>query len=177
MTDTTDVTTHHAPRRLTVLPGRQLHTRPREWVRAACGAALGLFFSVWLCQLVFGPAVAVLLIGPLGASAILLFAVPSGALAQPWSIFGSYLISALVATLVAQLGGHSIEMAAVAVALSLLVMFALRCLHPPGGAVALCVVLAGPALQALGEKAVLPVMLNALSLLAIALLYNNLTGV
>ena len=38
-------------------------------------------------------------------------------------------------------------------------------------------VLAGPALQALGEKAVLPVMLNALSLLAIALLYNNLTGV
>ncbi|MEB3733899.1 HPP family protein [Halopseudomonas pachastrellae] len=37
---------------------------------------------------------ATLLIGPVGASAILLFSVPSGALAQPWSIFGGYLVSA-----------------------------------------------------------------------------------
>ena len=177
MTDTTSITSKAAPQRLTLLPGQQLHTRPREWLRATCGAAIGLFVSVWVCQLVFGAAVATLLIGPVGASAILLFSVPSGALAQPWSIFGGYLVSATVATLVAQLGGHSLEMAALAVALSLIAMFALRCLHPPGGAVALCVVLAGPALQALDEKAVLPVMLNALTLLAIALFYNNLTGV
>ena len=145
MTDTTSITSKAAPQRLTLLPGQQLHTRPREWLRATCGAAIGLFVSVWVCQLMFGAAVATLLIGPVGASAILLFSVPSGALAQPWSICGGYLVSAVVATLVAQLGGHSLEMAALAVALSLIAMFALRCLHPPGGAVALCVVLAGPA--------------------------------
>ena len=159
------------------LLGGQLATRPRELLRATVGAALGLSLSVWLCQQLFGTAVATLLIGPVGASAILLFAVPSGALAQPWSILGGYLTSAVVATAVAQLGGHSLPMASLAVCLSLLAMFMLRCLHPPGGAVALCVVLAGPALQALGERAILPVMLNAISLLTLAVLYNNLTGV
>ncbi|MEB3733900.1 CBS domain-containing protein [Halopseudomonas pachastrellae] len=43
-------------------------------------------------------------------------------------------------------------MAALAVALSLIAMFALRCLHPPGGAVALCVVLAGPGAAGAGRK-------------------------
>lgn len=159
------------------LLGGQLATRPRELLRATLGASLGLSLSVWVCQQVFGSAVAILLIGPVGASAILLFAVPSGALAQPWSIVGGYLVSSLVAAAVAQIGGYSLTMASLAVGLSLLAMFVLRCLHPPGGAVALCVVLAGPALQSLGEKAILPVMLNAFSLLAVAVLYNNLTGV
>ncbi|GGE54952.1 hypothetical protein GCM10007421_31870 [Halopseudomonas oceani] len=166
-----------ASRQGSPLLGGQLATRPRELLRATVGAALGLSLSVWLCQQVFGTPVATLLIGPVGASAILLFAVPSGALAQPWSILGGYLTSAVVATAVAQLGGHSLPMASLAVCLSLLAMFMLRCLHPPGGAVALCVVLAGPALQALGERAILPVMLNAISLLTLAVLYNNLTGV
>lgn len=151
--------------------------RPREWLRAAIGATCGILFSVWLCQLVFSLPVALLLIGPLGASAILLFAVPSGTLAQPRAIVGSYLLAALVATLVAHVGGHTLEMAALATGLTLLGMFVLGCLHPPGGAVALCVVLAGPALRELGEMAVLPVMLNAFALLFSALLYNNLTGV
>ncbi|MEH6566590.1 MAG: HPP family protein [Halopseudomonas sp.] len=153
------------------------NTRPREWLRAAFGASLGVLFSVWLCQEVFGLPVALLLIGPLGASAILLFAVPSGALAQPWSILGSYLLAAVVATAVAHYGGHTLSMAALATGITLLAMFVLRCVHPPGGAVALGVVLAGPALQGLGEMAILPVMLNAAALLASALLYNNLTGV
>ena len=151
--------------------------RPREWLRAALGATLGILFSVWLCQLTFGLPVALLLIGPLGASAILLFAVPSGALAQPWSILGSYLLAALVATTVAHYGGHTLSMAALATGLTLVCMFVLHCVHPPGGAVALSVVLAGPALQELGEMATLPVMLNAAALLVSALLYNNLTGV
>lgn len=166
-----------ASRQGSPLLGGQLATRPRELLRATVGAALGLSLSVWLCQQVFGAAVATLLIGPVGASAILLFAVPSGALAQPWSMLGGYLVSALTAAAVAHLGGHTLPMASLAVCLALLAMFLLRCLHPPGGAVALCVVLAGPALQNLGEKAILPVMLNALSLLSVAVLYNNLTGV
>lgn len=72
------------------------NTRPSEWSRAAIGVSLGTLFSVWVCSQFFGLPVAMHLIGPLGASAILLFAVSSGALAQPWSIVGGYLCATVV---------------------------------------------------------------------------------
>lgn len=56
-------------------------------------------------------------------------------------------------------------------------MMALRCLHPPSGAVALTAVLGGPAVHDLGYGFLLwPVAGNSLILLALALLYNNMTG-
>jgi CBS domain-containing membrane protein len=52
-------------------------------------------------------------------------------------------------------------------------MFALRCLHPPSGAVALTAVLGGPAITSLGYRFVLwPVLANSLLLLLVALLFN-----
>lgn len=117
------------------------------------------------------------LIGPLGASAVLLFGVSSGALAQPWSLVGSYLVATLVAMAAGQLLNHSLGSACLAAGLSLVLMFPLRCLHPPGGAMALCVVLAGPTLGDMGLAVLLPVLSNAGCLLLCALLYNNLSGV
>lgn len=153
------------------------HTRPREWLRAAMGAGLGFACSTWLtCQL-FGTQLAVHFSGPLAASAVLLFAVSSGALAQPWSIIGSYLCATLVGLTLGHWFDHNLLAAALAIALSLLLMYPLRCLHPPGGAIAFCMVFAPlgpgvaiwhPPLAALGA---------ALVLLACALLYNNLSGV
>ena len=89
----------------------------------------------------------------------------------------SYLVAALVATACGLLLDHSLASACLAVGLSLMLMFPLRCLHPPGGAVALCVVLAGPALGEMGFGVLLPVLCNAICLLLWALLYNNLSGV
>ncbi|MCF8976353.1 HPP family protein, partial [Pseudomonas edaphica] len=79
-----------------------INTRPVEWSRAAIGMALGTLLSVWVCAQVFGMEVALHLLGPLGASAVLLFAVSSGALAQPRAIIGSFFCAALVALLVAR---------------------------------------------------------------------------
>lgn len=152
-------------------------TQPREWLRAALGAVLGLWFSVWACALLFGPAVPLALIGPLGASAILLFAVSSGALAQPWSIMGSYLVASLVALTMSHFFDHTLLAGGLAVGASLLLMCPLRCLHPPGAALALCMVHGGPALHELGFMAVLPALTSAVALLLCALLYNNLTRV
>jgi len=60
--------------------------RGREAWRAAVGAALGLLFAASVCRLLSaGPATA-WLIAPLGASAVLAFAVPASPLAQPWSV-------------------------------------------------------------------------------------------
>lgn len=153
------------------------NTRPREWLRAALGAIFGVLLSTLACQQFFGNEIAQHLLGPLGASAFLLFAVSSGAMAQPWSILGSYLTATLVALLMVRLLGQTLTAACLAVGVSLLLMCLLRCLHPPAGAVALGVVLATPAMLAMGVSVLLPVMLNALCLLVCALLYNNLTQV
>lgn len=154
-----------------------LHTRPGEWARAALGAALGVVASLWLCGMLFGEEIARALLNPLGASAVLLFAVASGALSQPWSILGSYLCAALVATAVGLL--HLPLLAALALTLggALLAMCALRCLHPPAAAVALGLAQGHPALTAMGFAVLAPVLLCAGGLLGSALLFNNLTGV
>lgn len=154
-----------------------LHTRPAEWGRAALGAALGVLAPLLLCSQLYGQELALSLLGPLGASAVLLFAVASGALSQPWSILGSYLSAALVATAVGL--GHFPILVAVPLALGgvLLAMCALRCLHPPGAALAVCLVQGHPAITALGFGVLAPVLLGAAGLLGSALLFNNLTGV
>lgn len=152
-----------------------INTRPLEWSRAAIGMALGTLFSVWLCAQVFGMPVALHLIGPLGASAVLLFAVSSGALAQPWSILGGYLCAAVMALAVAHVLGRTLGSACLAAGMALVLMCWLRCLHPPAGALALTLVLADPASVALDWYELGPVMLTAASLLLSALAYNNLT--
>ncbi|MFJ2478918.1 HPP family protein [Pseudomonas sp. NPDC087598] len=154
-----------------------INTRPTEWSRAAIGMALGTLFSVWLCAQVFGHEVAYHLIGPLGASAVLLFAVSSGALAQPWSILGGYLCAGVVALLVAQVLGRTLGSACLAAGMALILMCWLRCLHPPAGALALTLVLADPATVAMDWTAMGPVMLGAACMLLSALTYNNLTRI
>ena len=153
------------------------HTRPTEWSRAAIGVSLGTLLSVWVCSLFFGLPVAMHLIGPLGASAVLLFAVSSGALAQPWSIIGGYCCATLVSLAVAHFFGRNLDSACLAVGLALIVMCLLRCLHPPAGALALLVVLADPDSANLGWGLLAPVMLAAACMLLAALVYNNLTRV
>ncbi len=133
-----------------------INTRPTEWSRAAIGMSLGTLFSVWMCAQVFGHDVAFHLIGPLGASAVLLFAVSSGALAQPWSILGGYLCAGVVALLVAHVLGRTLGSACLAAGMAAILMCWLRCLHPPAGALALTLVLADPATIAMDWKAMEP---------------------
>ena len=144
-----------------------------ERVLSCVGATLALLFSGWLCREVLGSA-SPWLIAPMGASALLLFAVPASPLAQPWSILGGNLISAIVGVSCATWLGHDALVAALAGGVAIAGMFALRCLHPPGGAVALTAVLAGPEVAQLGYHfALYPVGLNSVGLLLIALLFNN----
>src|SRR3989344_3939545 len=122
-----------------------INTRPSEWSRAAIGMALGTMFSVRLCAQVFGMQVAQHLVGPLGASAGLLFAGACGGVAQPWSILGGYLSAAVVGLLVAHVLGRTLGSACLAAGMALILMCWLRCLHPPAAALALLMVLGEPA--------------------------------
>jgi CBS domain-containing membrane protein len=145
-----------------------------ERALSCTGAVLGLLFSGWLCREALGSS-SPWLIAPMGASAVLLFAAPASPLAQPWSIIGGNIVSAVVGVTCALWLGHSAAVAALAGSLAIAGMFALRCLHPPGGAVALTAVLAGPEISQLGYHfALYPVAVNSVGLLLIALVFNNL---
>lgn len=150
----------------------------RERLRDSLGAALGVGVSGgvgwWLLG---GQAGAFWLAAPMGASAVLLFAVPSSPLAQTWPALAGNVLAALVGSAVYLTLGSGPLAAAVAVGLALLLMFPLRCVHPPGGGTALVAVLGGPAVHALGWGfALVPVGLNAALLVAVAKLYRRATA-
>jgi len=148
-----------------------------ERLRASVGAFIGIGFTCSITYLIEGANSAIpLLIAPIGASAVLLFAVPSSPLAQPWSIMGGNMLAAFIGITSAMWITNTFVAAAVAVSLSIFIMFHLRCLHPPAGAVALVTVLGGSAIQTQGYSFIFfPVGLNSLLLLIAAILYNNLT--
>ncbi|NTA10131.1 HPP family protein [Agrobacterium tumefaciens] len=150
----------------------------RERLRAAAGAFVGILLTGLLGSLAFrlDPTLPAM-IAPMGASAVLLFAVPSSPLAQPWSILCGNIVSAFVGVTVALLVPDIFLASALAISLAIAAMMALRCLHPPSGAVALTAVLGGPAVHSLGYGFILwPVAGNSLILLILALVYNNATG-
>ncbi|QOL49492.1 HPP family protein [Massilia litorea] len=147
-----------------------------ERVRAGIGACIGLFVTA-LASHMLAPDLAAYLIAPMGASAVLLFCVPSSPLAQPWSVVGGNTVSALIGVACVHLVPDWLLAAPLAGALAIGTMFALRCLHPPGGAVALTTVLGGQAVHEAGFLfALSPVALNSIIIVIAALLYNNLTG-
>jgi CBS domain-containing membrane protein len=117
-----------------------------------------------------------LLVAPMGASAVLLFAVPASPLAQPWPVIGGNGLSALAGLTVAWLVPDATVAAAVAVAVAIGLMSLLRCLHPPGGAVALTAALGGPAVAAYGWLfPLLPVAVNSAVIVAIAIGFHRFT--
>ena len=149
-----------------------------EQLRACTGAIIGLLLTGFLSQFIAaGHGVGIFLMAPMGASAVLVFCVPASPLAQPWSVVGGNITAGLIGITCVRLFGDALPVAALAGCLAIAAMFLLRCLHPPSGAVALTVVLGGPAVHAAGYAFVLaPIGLNSLLLVAAAILYNNLTG-
>ncbi|WP_456404587.1 HPP family protein [Thiolapillus sp.] len=114
-------------------------------------------------------------VASMGASAVLLFAVPLGPLSQPWPFAGGHLISGLIGVTIAGLIQGPVLAASLAVSLAIFVMYLTRCLHPPGGATALTVVVGGEAVRSMGYEYLLtPVLLNVVVMLGWAFLINNL---
>ncbi|MBV8605673.1 MAG: HPP family protein [Pelomonas sp.] len=144
----------------------------RERLRAMLGGLLGIAFTALLSLALHGTGPGAWLVAPIGASAVLVFAVPASPLAQPWSVIGGNTLSALVGASCALWVHDPAWAGAVAVGLAIGVMFALRCLHPPGGAAAL--------LSALGAVklgfVLFPVLVNCLLLVLAGMVYNGLTG-
>ncbi|RYD88594.1 MAG: HPP family protein, partial [Sphingomonadales bacterium] len=123
----------------------------RERVIGAFGALLGIGLSGLISTLVAGdPGMGLLLAAPIGASAVLVFIVPSSPLGQPWPVIGGNVVSTLAGIAAAHWLGHGALAAGVAVSVAIVGMSAARCLHPSGGGSALLGVVGGPAVLAHG---------------------------
>lgn len=145
-----------------------------ERLRSVCGAFIGLTL-VFISAQYLGELSGIdeWLMASLGASALLVFVLPGSPMAQPWAVIGGNTISALIGITCYQLVGMPLLALPAAVALSILGMFILRCLHPPAAAVALIVVLGKIAHV---RYAVFPVMIDSVLLIVAGALYSNLTG-
>lgn len=136
------------------------------FVAVALTAAAGFAFSMQ----------SPLLAAPIGASAVLVFAVPASPLAQPWPVIGGNTISAFVGLGAAWAIPDATMAAACAVALAIAVMSLTRSLHPPGGAVALTAALGSPVVAKWGVLfPLVPVALNSLSLVALGIAFHALS--
>jgi len=183
------------------MPNAEANTRPMDWiaryflkmrstthgspprVSAAevlwswLGAFLGIGAVALVSHWLFSGTDNLLMIGSLGASAVLVYGAPRSPLAQPRNLVGGHMLSAAVGVLCFHLlGAYPGFAEAMAVASAIALMHLTRTLHPPGGATALIAVIGSDQVHALGYLYVLaPAGLGAFVLLVVGLLVNNLS--
>lgn len=113
-----------------------------ERIRSVFGAFIGLMLvltiSKYLGEL---GGLDEWLMASLGASALLVFALPGSPMAQSWAVVAGNTLSALVGISIIHVVQEPLIAMPLAASLSILGMFILRCLHPPAAPVALIVVL------------------------------------
>jgi CBS-domain-containing membrane protein len=111
-----------------------------------------------------------LIAAPFGAAAVLVFAVPEAALAQPRNLIIGNFLGAVVSVVMVFLFGSEPWVMALAVATAIKLMQLTKTLHPPGGAVALVGVMSKAEVSFIFT----PVFLGSLILLFCTVVFNNL---
>jgi CBS domain-containing membrane protein len=147
----------------------------REKIISASGGFIGIFCVYIITQTLVGNEAALIIVPSMGATAVLVFAVPHSTLGQIWNVLGGHLLSATVGVLCALMIADQSLAAAASVGLAIAAMYYARCIHPPGGATALAAVVGGESVQSLGfEYLITPVAINVIVILAIAIGFNAL---
>ena len=155
-----------------------LHTAPvplAEKIRSGLAGGIAIFLLALALKYLPQDTYPVLMLGSMAASAVLLFAVPHSPLAQPWNLIGGHLVSAMAGWICILLIHDPLVAAGVGVGAAIVLMHILNCLHPPGAATALTLVLGSAQFQSMGWKWVmLVVIINAGISLVLALVINNM---
>ncbi len=147
----------------------------RERLVSALGGFFGIAVVFWISHVVLGDVSSPLMVLSMGSTAVMLFAVPHGALSQPWPLIGGHLLAGLIGIACLLYVPDPMLAASLAAGLSIGAMHYLRCIHPPAGATALAAALGGESVRAMGFGFVLaPVMLNVLIILFAAVAFNAL---
>ena len=144
-----------------------------EKLISALGAFLGIALIFYSSAYFLQGASSYLIVASMGASAVLLFAVPHGPLSQPWPLIGGHLISAAIGVSSAKFVPDIFIAAPLAVGLAVAAMYYCHCIHPPGGATALSAVVGSTAVHELGYQFIVtPVLINVIAILSVAIVFN-----
>ncbi|MDP3514947.1 MAG: HPP family protein [Sulfuritalea sp.] len=147
----------------------------RERLISGLGGFVGLLLVFALSRSLLDPGAGPILMLSIASSAVLLFAVPHGALSQPWPVLGGHLVAAAIGVACVRHVPDPLLAASLATGLAIGAMHYLRCIHPPAAATALAAVLGNEQVRALGYGfLVAPVLLNVLIILAVAVAFNAL---
>ncbi len=151
------------------------HISTAEKVVSTLGGFVSIVLIAYISYQFTGATGAALIAPSMGATAVLLFAVPHGKLSQPWSLFSGHLVSAGIGVTCFLIVPNIFLATGLAVGLAIAVMHVLRCIHPPGGATAIAAVIGGPVITDLGYQFLItPILLNVVVIFIVAVVFNSI---
>jgi len=143
----------------------------------AIGAFLAIFIVYTISYQLTDLRGASAILPSMGAVTALFFANPDTESTKAKSLFAGNILSAAIGVFCYQWLGDTLVAASCAVSLSIFIMLACRCMHPPGGATALAAVVGGDAIYQLGYAFVIfPTLLNCLTIFIIFCIFDRYTG-
>lgn len=141
----------------------------REVWLSLWGAFLGIGFTALLAYLWKFP----MLLGPFGASSVLIYGAYKSPLAQPRNVLLGHFVSACIGIVIHDFFGATFWSIALGVALALVLMTVTYSIHPPAGATAYIAVQTG-GLGAAYMYIFNPVVVGAFILVLIGVVFNKL---
>lgn len=145
-----------------------------EKMRSGLAGGVSILLLAWVLHYLPQHTYPLLMLGSMAASAVLLFAAPHSPFSQPWNLVGGHSVSAIAGWFCCLFIVEPALSASIAVGVAIFLMYVLRCLHPPGAATALTLVLSSAQFSVMSWQWVGEiVMVNAGLMLLFALLINN----
>ena len=136
------------------------------------GAALSMAITWLVCDALLDSAAPILALS-MGASAVILFTMPTAPAAQPVPLILAHCVAAFFGVLSAQLFDNTALAVGIAVGVHAGLMVRFGYMHPPSGGTALTAVIGGEAVTELGYTFIWrPVLLNAILLVLLAIVIN-----
>ncbi len=146
-----------------------------EKIRAGVAATAGILLMGLALRFLPQAGYPLIMFASSAAAAALLYAVPHSPMAQPWPLIGGNLLSGMVGWACSLLIPDPVLAAACAVGMAVFLMHLSHCLHPPGAATAMIMVLGAEQFHHHGWGwAASTVLANTILSLLLALAINNL---
>jgi len=97
-------------------------------------AGIGAFLAIVFLGILSEQTGTIMIIAPLGATAVLLYSAPNSPFSKPLNIFSSYLISTILGMIILKYSGGSWFPVGIGLALTIIMMHLLKVIHPAAGA-------------------------------------------
>lgn len=143
-----------------------------EWrviALATLGASLAIALLGWLTSHANTP----LILGSFGATCVMVFGFPDAPFAQPRHVLCGHVLTALIGLIFLHFTGPCWWGMGLATGTAIAAMMCLRIVHPPAGGNPIVIFMTSPSWSFLW----FPTLSGALIIVALALIYNNLTRV